>query len=315
MGDYTKLEKTQIKDILSLYDIGDLVQAWPLSLGISNSNYKIQTTQDYYLLKVSNDKSLEQLQEEQNILSTLKEVDYPYSITAIPNKEKSNIYQSKNVFGVIYPFIEGIPPGPSDVTCFQIGQGLGKIHQSTLNQTKLLENLRPHTQVGYGPQEIMSFVAKENCPQDFKDAVYQLFPDRLESFITSNFEKSIIHGDLYYDNTLFHNDNLNAILDFEQGGVGECILDLGISISGTCLEKGNINERLIDSFLKGYQTVRLLPPSEFAIIDDAIALGLISISLWRIKRFTLGDLNPALKYSYRELFYKALNYKKEKGLI
>jgi homoserine kinase type II len=127
----------------------------------------------------------------------------------------------------------------------------------------------------------------------------------LQSFAEANWKESVIHGDLYYDNTLFNNEKLGVILDFEQSGRGEAILDLGISISGTCLEKGMIIAPLVSSYLEGYQSVRPLPKEEKAHLIDAICLGLLSISLWRIKRFKEKNMTPLMAASYKELLYSA----------
>jgi homoserine kinase type II len=97
-------------------------------------------------------------------------------------------------------------------------------------------------------------------------------------------------------------------LDFEQAGIGEYILDLGISISGTCLEKGRIIPPLVDSYLAGYENVRPLKDKEKKFLDEAILLGLMSIALWRIKRFKEGNLNPLMADSYRDLLNRAFHY-------
>ena len=58
MGDYTKLQLTEAQAIADMYGIGQIKKLQSLSLGISNSNYKVECDQETYLLKVSNDKGL-----------------------------------------------------------------------------------------------------------------------------------------------------------------------------------------------------------------------------------------------------------------
>jgi homoserine kinase type II len=86
------------------------------------------------------------------------------------------------------------------------------------------------------------------------------------------------------------------------------LLDLGISLSGTCLEKGRIITPLVNSYLQGYEAVRPLTTVEKKFLDEAIILGLMSISLWRIKRFKERNLNPLMENSYRDLIVRARNY-------
>lgn len=304
MGSYTKIDLEEAQDILALYNLDEVKTLRPLSLGISNSNYEVTMKERRLLLKISNDKGMNELKDEQKILQYLGAQGFPFSLTPYLTREGESVYQYKDYFGVLFPFVEGIPPGPSDVTCYEIGKGLAKLHLIKTDTT-----LRNHEQVGYGAKQIASFVNDELCPSPFKEYYHRIFPLGLEAFIDAPFEKTLIHGDLYYDNTLFQHEHLAAILDFEQAGIGEALLDLAISISGTCLEKGRVITPLIDSYIRGYQSERALSQLEKLFFHQAISVGLFSIALWRIKRFTLGNLNPTMADSYIELLQRAAVFK------
>jgi len=300
MGDYTKLQKSEAQEILKLYGKGDVTNFRALSLGISNSNYDVKTSKGRFLLKVSNDKDHLSLSKEQEILHRLKEEGFPFSLVPFTTNKNELVYEYKDFSGVLYPFVDGIPPGPSDQTCFEIGKGL-----ATLHKIKKIEGLRPHEEVGFGENEILAFVNSPDCPDDFKEAFQNIFPDNLEDYNENLWETGLIHGDLYYDNTLFDHNQLAYLLDFEQAGIGPLILDIGISMSGTCLEKGRVLPELVASYLDGYESVRPLQGAEIEHLTDAILIGLFSIALWRIKRFKLKQLNPEMADSYKELLYKA----------
>jgi len=307
VADYTKLTASEAGEILALYGLDREHQLTPLSLGISNSNYKIEVSGKSYLLKVSNDKNKDELQEEQDILALLKKNGYPYSLKPFRCLNGEIVYQLENFIGVLYPFVEGIPPGPSDSTCFEIGAALGKLHK--LNTTGQENQIRSYSNVGFGPREILKYIDGPNAEKKYIEKFFEVFPDKLQTLRDTDFPCGVIHGDLYYDNTLFKNDHLTAVLDFEQAGWGEYLLDLGISISGTCLEKGRIIHPLIASYIKGYESERVLTETEKKHLNDVIILGLFSISLWRIKRFTEGDLNPLMANSYEELLLRACAFK------
>ena len=304
MGDYTKLKLDEALKIGEIYNLGEVVALQPLSLGISNSNYKLNTKNSSYLLKVSNDKSIQQTREEMSLLKYLSELKYPYALVPLNTNQGDFVYQLDEKFGVVFPFLNGIPPGPSDVTCEEIGEGLAKLH-SLKHVPKKLTGIRNHENVGFGAPEVYEFTQSISRPNDFKELFHIMFPHQLTWFQEFKWERGIIHGDLYYDNVLFKSEKLQIFLDWEQGGVGEYLLDLGIAISGTCLEKGRLNTSLIKCFIKGYQNERSLPAEEKAHLVDAIGLGLFSIALWRIKRFKEKNLNPLMAESYRELLYRA----------
>lgn len=308
MASYTEISTEDASSILSLYGKGKVKSLFPLSLGISNSNYKVVLENDeVVLLKISNDKNKQQLSQEQEILVYLNEIGYPYSLRPYALKTGESVYEYGQYFGVVFPFAAGIPPGPSDFTCEEVGRAIAKLH-TLQHKNEKLNSLRGHEVVGFGPLEILVYTKTQTCPEDFKKALSDLIPDELHGFIHADFEKGIIHGDLYYDNTLFDQNKIKTVLDFEQAGVGEYLLDLGISISGTCLEKGRIITPLVNSYLKGYESVRPLSPLEKEFLDQSIILGLLSISLWRIKRFKEGNLNPLMENSYQDLLVRAYHY-------
>lgn len=303
MGSYTAITIDDAKRIMALYGKMDVLEFLPLSLGISNSNFKVITSNETLLLKISNDKNRAQLEDEQKILHYLAS-RYEYSLTPMLTLDGELVYQDGTYFGVVYPFIEGIPPGPSDLTCNLIGQALGKLH--AIEKHPAMETLRSHEDVGYDAGQIINYTELAHCPGDFKKMFDECFPDQLQNYLTHPHRLNVIHGDLYYDNTLFFHEEVAAVLDFEQGGIGPILLDLGISISGTCLEKGRVITPLIRSYLAGYEKIMPLTAREKMLIPDAIALGLFSIGLWRIKRFKEGQLNPLMADSYRELLVRAL---------
>lgn len=311
MASYTQITPKEAEEILSLYGKVNgksaVIKLTPLSLGISNSNYRVDLESETVLLKISNDKNQLQLAEEQQILFYLNQRGYPYSLKPLALTTGELVYTYGKYFGVLYPFVPGIPPGPSDTTCKEVGAALGRLH-SIVHDPEEMKKLRPHENVGFGPKEIRDYAHSSSCPEDYREAFQFFFPDLLEEFLAQNFQKGIIHGDLYYDNTLFDNNHLSTVLDFEQAGIGEYILDLGISLSGTCLEKGRVITPLVKSYLAGYESVRPLNAAEKKHLDDSIILGLMSISLWRIKRFKERNLNPLMENSYRDLIVRARDY-------
>ncbi len=306
MGTFTNLTTNEANEILSLYGLGPLESMKALGLGISNSNFKVKLKDRFILLKVSDDKGEKELIGEQKILHYLKAKKFPYSICPIPLTSGETIYHYQGMIGAIFEFLEGIPPGPSDDTCYEIGQVLALLH--SLKKDQCFLELRPHEEVGFGATEVIDYINQKNCPEDFKELFHKIFPDSLQGWQGEKFAEGVIHGDLYYDNTLFHNNRLNVVLDFEQSGRGKLLFDIGISISGTCLEKGTIGLRLIDSFLMGYESIRPLPKAEKEYLNQAILLALFSIALWRIKRFKEGNLDRSREDSYQELLSRALTF-------
>ena len=314
MGYYTNLTLSEVQDILKIYSLGEVKEITPLSYGISNSNFKVLVINNSqskpFLLKISNDKNKSELNEEQEILHFLKKAGFPLSISPLKTIDQATIFSYKNYIGAIYPFVEGITPKPEKETCFQIGKALGKLH-SLKKESFSNYNIRKHKTIGFELPFISNFVLDKDCPPKFKEYFWDLFPKGIDSLINEPFEEGIMHGDLYYDNTLFKDKNIITLLDFEQAGLGPLILDLGISISGTSLIDGKISTSLAEKFVEGYEKERLLSSIEKKSLNSFILLGLFSISLWRIYRFKFGELDSKKADSYIELLERASSFKKE----
>ena len=311
MGDFTQVTLEEINGILSHYDLGKASYFVATTSGISNSNYKVTLqNKENILLKISNDKDYKQLLAEQNILHLLKEHRFPYSLEPFKGRNNKLVYQHANYNGVIFPWVDAEPP--RDVTkihTFQIGKSLATLHSLKICDSEL-KKIRSYELVGFGGKKLRNYIHQKKHLEDFEKTFKAIFPDELSRIPINEFEQGIIHGDLYADNSLFKNNDLVTLVDFEQAGVGRYILDIGISISGSCLtnRKDNIDHQLLQSFLQGYESVRPLPPLEKPHLNDAILVGFFSISLWRIKRFFDGNLDPSRKYNYRELLNLAINF-------
>jgi homoserine kinase type II len=257
------------------------------------------------VFKISDDKSEMDLLEEVKLLEYLKSQNFPYSIYPLHQTDGSILYHLKNKVGLIFDLIEGKIPVPSEKTSEKIGKSIASLHN-----LKTDPRLRPYDSVGFGAKKIIQYTQQENCPEDFLHLFEKTFTDRLKAFSEQIFPTALIHGDLYFDNTLFDPDgNLLAILDFEQAGIGPIILDIGISISGSCLENGKVSRKFMEAYLKGYESVRKLAKLERDFLNEAVLVGLFSISLWRIKRFKEGNLDPTREDSYKDLLIMAKEFK------
>lgn len=306
MASYTEISPKIAQTILDLYSLGEITDLIPLSHGISNSNYQVNLKdRKPVLLKISNDKDQSQLAAEQKILKTLKDFGFKLSLTPYVTNDMRLVYQHENLYGVIYPFITGKVQSPSKTVCRAIGHGLGSLHGATYHQDLRQLNLRNHVEVGFDATQIAVYTESASCPKDFKAAYEKMLKPQMPRYLKTDLPDGIIHGDLYYDNILFENEEINAILDFEQAGIGSFIFDLGVSVSGTCLNDGKIESDLVKEFINGYDEARPLTSEEKSLIPEAIKIGLFSIALWRIKRFNERNLDPKKKDNYKELLARA----------
>lgn len=304
MAFYTSIGPEDASKIIDLYNLGEIRTLVPLSHGISNSNYKVELISGQaVILKISNDKNVAELLEEQSILNTLHSLNFSLSLVPFKTKENKLVYEYKNYYGVVFPFIHGNVESPTAEICFKLGEALGKLHRATFNKPNL--KIRDHHKVGFDAKEIKDFISSSDCPVDFKNSYQQLLENKIETYLKSALPRGIIHGDFYYDNALFKNNEISVILDFEQAGIGPYLFDLGVAISGTCLKDQKLDKNLMLNYLKGYQSKRPLSLIENELLQTSIIIGLFSIALWRIKRFNLRKIDPTKVDNYKELLDRA----------
>lgn len=313
MGVYSEINLFEINEILKYYELGNAVSFKATITGISNSNFKVTMSSGRdVLLKVSNDKTIDQLENEQKVLQVLEKYNYLHSIHPFKTIQGKPIYHHKNFFGVVFPFINGLPPEIDSSAIQQIGKALAELHSLEIHKEDL-DTIRRHDLVGYGGLNIQDYVEQSDCPSDFRQAFQKTFPNGLSDIPYDIFPAGIIHGDLYFDNSLFHEGKLVSLIDFEQSGRGRFILDLGIAISGSCLNsmRTSIDLDLAQKFLKGYQQARNLLAIEKEYLVMAIKVGFFSIGLWRIKRFYQGNLDESKRFNYRELLDRCASFDRD----
>lgn len=311
MAAYTRLSSEDIEEILKLYGLEGVGCIEPLSLGISNSNYRCDLKNGVsVIVKVSNDKGIQEMREEQKILSSLEK--FPYSLAPFKTEGGDTVYEWGQLYGAVFPFINGTKPMGERDEMVQLGKALGALHVFS-NENKLEQmKIRKHSEVGYDLNGVLSYCKLDESLPEFKKACKELLdPEHVKMWTEANLPKGLIHGDLYIDNTLYANGKLLTLLDFEQAGIGAYLQDIGICASGSCLDRDGVSVEKIEAFLEGYQSERKLSDDETKLVNFSITLGFLDISLWRVKRFYEGDLDPSRRDSYKELLNLAHSFKNQ----
>lgn len=337
MAHYTFIDLSLANNILSLYGLEGASSLTPFGQGISNTNYLVRRqgpsgSLESLVLKVSNDKTLDQLNQELALVSYLQQQHYSKVVTPLSTLKGALSYQWENYWGALFPYVPHDQPNsvrnsaPTPAKCFQVGSALGELHQKTASHQRNV-HLRSIEQVSYLPRQLRAFLTDPQCPVDFAASLQQRLQlhqqflpltaklglptqqchwEKLEQAFEHQ-PHALLHGDLYFDNCLFQGDQLACLLDFEQSGYGPPLFDLGVCLSDCALDpQGTPNMNCFRELLRGYeQQCHLLSSEMKANILMSVIVGLYSIARWRIQRFTIGQLDPTRRESYRTLTNKA----------
>tara|TARA_B100000965_G_scaffold404687_1_gene436226 strand:+ start:7065 stop:8078 length:1014 start_codon:yes stop_codon:yes gene_type:complete len=276
MAVYTKINKESLSNLLNNYEIGSLIDFQGIIEGVENTNYKITTLKNSYILTIFekrvDEKDLPFFIELQNHLSN-KKIRCPEPIV---DKNNNFIQKIDNKKCVIMSFLEGKKiEEPTNEHCEQIGFELAKIHKNTqdfkltrknnLCFSKWLEIFNKCKQSSLISNKIFSKKYNHKKIKNYND----LFnPIEIElKFLKKNWPadlpKGIIHADVFKDNVFFDNNKLTGLIDFYFACNDFYAYELAICINDWCFNKDTIFE--IDrykSIINGYEKVRKLEVTE-----------------------------------------------------
>jgi Ser/Thr protein kinase RdoA (MazF antagonist) len=105
-----------------------------------------------------------------------------------------------------------------------------------------------------------------------------------------NFPQGMIHEDLGRRHVFWHNNKIEAIIDFDRCYYGYLVLDLGQALRGWCFT-GNWSrwsEGNCKKFIAGYESERKLPVRERNYLLSAVKFAILERALAYCTRYVYG---------------------------
>ena len=296
MAVFTKLEKQEIEDFLKNFSIGDLISFEGIVKGTENSNFKIITSKNKYILTI-----LEKRVEEEDLpffMSLQNElVEHGFNCPKpIKNNKNLIINKLKNKNAVIISFLDGenlstIMPEH----CYELGS---KIAEFT-NITKKLKLSRVNS------LRYENWVKIYESFKNINDYSYQEYFSVLNEeliFLKKNWPinlpKAIIHADLFIDNVLFTNNKISGVIDFYFSCNDFIAYELALTINAWCFnENGTFNYENFNSFIIGFNSVSSLNNEEKESMNILLRGAAVRILVTRLhdKIFHPNDALVELK--------------------
>lgn len=280
MPNYTQISTLELQLILKEYGINHFSNFEVIEQGNSNSSYHITTHKGEYILTILEEKDINQAYDFARFLKWLKTYNFFTSDICLTNSSQIiSIYKHKPI--ILKKWVSGeIIQDLSENMLLQAGLTLAKLHQIPV------PDFLPKEQ-GYGVQTFSSMTNKG------VDVKYEEWLNeqtkRIEKITSKNFPKGLIHGDLFYDNIIYKDNNLKAIIDFEEACLDHFVLDIGMGIIGLCRENDHINLSKAKFFIKGYQEMRKLEISEKEYLKIFAEYAATATSKWRYKKFNFDS--------------------------
>jgi homoserine kinase type II len=263
----------------------DIVELEPLSLGSVNSNFRAVTADGRVLFaRLYEEQGLEGARSELALLAALGQAGSKV-VEALPHAGELPLHSGKPF--VVFPWVEG------EILCFgrvdenacrRVGEALARVHLAS----SAIPRLGPGR---FGPADMLARLARVESettrPELLLDvkraqALYARFIPARNPALPSG----IVHGDLFRDNVLWRNGEIQALLDFESVFFGPFIYDLLVTLAAWCY--GDAFELShARAMVEGYVALRPLIPAERASVPVEGALACLRFVSSRITDFEL----------------------------
>ena len=304
MASYTTLSPTELARIVAQYPIGTPLKLEEIPGGFGNSNFKLITTNGEFLLKICDEKDSAELNMQISLLQHLHQHAYP---TVYPILTKDENYLIHETFGsvMLYPFLQGTQPQPSPNILAQLGEALAKLHR--------IPPITGPPRFAMGISQMRPFFEEVQGTQFATHPFIESLKSHLESMepkLNASLPMGLLHGDLFLDNTLFKDEQMVAILDFEEGCYDTLLIDVGMTIIGCCYTPQHQPIlKAASRFLDAYNAVRPLTESEWQHLDDFVHYAALSIAFWRFRQFNIRRPDAQRAHTYQEMITRSEQWK------
>ncbi|WP_036180507.1 homoserine kinase [Marinomonas sp. MED121] len=288
MAVYTSLTQDDMLALLAEYDLGDLVSFKGISGGVENTNYFVNSTQGKYVLTIFEEFEAEEVPYFLDVVAHFKKAGFNVP-AAIFDQQGERLKSVKNKPAIMVDCFNGDElVSTSANACQQMGKQLGLLHK--VGQS--FPDQRPsHRGVAWWQATSQSLNAQ--LPEDEAE----LLAEQVASFDTfleqaNTLPMGTIHGDLFYNNTLFDGDSLSAIIDFYNACHSWLIYDLAIVVNDWCTDRasGNIDMDKYEALITAYRAERNLSEEEIQAWPHMLRVAAMRFWLSRLEAW-YGAIN------------------------
>ncbi|MEK6217657.1 MAG: homoserine kinase [Psychrobacter sp.] len=303
MSVYTQLTNDQFAAFCQSFGVS-FARAIPITQGIKNSNWFIQTTDDVdgapsYVFTLFEERppadiekmavTLNQLDGKLPVAAPLAVIDNDSNNNAANGKEKRYVIHYEDKAITLVPCLAGThPQQTTQAMCREIGAALAMLHET-------LQVLQPAEEYGVPlyPWSDVRDREMQFMPGDEAKLMRDIWQSYSELPLAS-LPKGLCHLDMFADNTLWNlqkgEERLTGLLDFTEVSVEHYVMDIAITINDFCTTWGvaeqgesvNFDRSKMAAFLQGYESKRPLGDDEKRALPVMLAKAAVIFWLLRL---------------------------------
>lgn len=301
MSVYTQLSDAQFAAFCQSFGVA-FARAIPITQGIKNSNWFIQTTDDSdtehsYVFTLFEERPpsdiekmaviLNQLNGTLPVAAPLALIDSAAEVASAAAKRYVIHYEDKAI--TLVPCLAGSHPvQTTQAMCYEIGVALAMLHET-------LQELQPADDYGVAlyPWSDVRDREMQFMPSDEAKLMGDIWQSYTDLPLTI-LPKGLCHLDMFADNTLWNlekgNEQLTGLLDFTEVSVEHYVMDIAITINDFCTTWGgaeqgesvDFDRSKMSAFLQGYQSKRGLSADEQSALPVMLAKAAVIFWLLRL---------------------------------
>lgn len=266
--------------------------------GSVNSNFAVEMAGgEKRFLRVCEESDADAVRAQNRLLAHLvgRGVPTPAPMVRIDGEGTVAMHAGKPA--VVFPFM------PGDWVCqklvdedraAKIGETLAGIHVAGADYVDAPESR-------FGQRELRERLTKLTESKQARDIegalkLLVIVMDELDGKLHEPEQSTVIHGDVFRDNVLWHGHELSAVLDFESASAGHPSFDLMVTLLAWCFTD-RLEQALARALVRGYERRRKLLPSELA---DCYDQARAAASRFAITRITDYELRPRDVVVYKD---------------
>ena len=308
MSVYTQLTDDQFSVFCQRFGVS-FARAIPITQGIKNSNWFIQTTDDSdgahsYVFTLFEERPpsdiekmaviLNQLVGKLPVAAPLALIDADDANSNQSHADKRYVIHYENKAITLVPCLAGEhPKQTTQAMCHKMGASLAVLHET-------LQALQPSEDYGVAlyPWSTVRDREMQFMPSDEA----KLMSDIWQSYSNlplATLPKGLCHLDMFADNTLWDlssstsqngNETLTGLLDFTEVSVDHYVMDIAITINDFCTTWGgaeqgesvDFDRAKMNAFLQGYESKRVLGTDEQRALPVMLAKAAVIFWLLRL---------------------------------
>ncbi|MEM6790062.1 MAG: homoserine kinase [Myxococcota bacterium] len=273
----------------------------PIRHGSVNSNFWAEVADgSRVFLRIYEESALEAVRLQNELLRHLAAagVDTPVPLRDEDGRDVQTPRAAENKPVCFFPFCSGRWIAQREVDearMHQVGAILAAIHRAGEGYTGAPPNRFGKAQM----RARLDAVSARKLDPELREAA-----TRLERALTAledeppvSAEWTVVHGDLFRDNVLWHDDGtLSAALDFESASLGDPAFDLSVTLLAWCFTD-RLEERLVRALVRGYRRNRTLSET---LLRGCFRQARMAAIRFAVTRITDYELRPRGVVAYKD---------------